>query len=694
MTLKLENFDALKLSLASPEIILSWSHGEVTKPETINYRTLKPERDGLFCERIFGPQRDWECHCGKYKRYRYKGIICDKCGVEVTRSKVRRERMGHIKLASPVSHVWYFKGIPSRMGLLLDMSPRNLEKVLYFANYIVTNIDEEARKEYLSKSSPQHNDRVIKLQEERDAAVKELKEELDQKIKAKQEDTKAKIKGLEESLDETVDAMTSRAKELVEKIKAQKGKKAATNFTIGEGSDEQVLIEKGTLFEDKLARELPKQVEKKIDLVQASTKKRQQELKSKSDEEIAKWREDFEGKSATLSNQLKKDTEGLSGDIESSKTQLDSLYVKQLLSDQEFREFTEKFGKVFKAGIGAQAIHDLLARIDLLAESAILREESKSNSGQKRQEAVDALIDNGRRGRAITGTGNRKLKSLSDMLKGKQGRFRQNLLGKRVDYSGRSVIVVGPELKLHECGLPKKMALELFKPFVMRELVNKGYTTNIKSAKRMVERSNNAVWDVLDEVIHDHPVLLNRAPTLHRLGIQAFMPVLVEGSAIQVHPLVCPAFNADFDGDQMAVHVPLFSGAIAEAKNLMMSSNNILSASDGHPVISPTQDIVLGTYYLTMLKPSPKKDQELRTYGTAEEVLLALDNKRVTVQEEVRVRIDGKLVRTSPGRVLFNTVLPLGVRPAEGHGEPLTFQNRVLDKKALRAIGAEGFRLP
>src|SRR5256884_1851995 len=777
---------------------MSWSHGEVTKPETINYRTLRPERDGLFCERIFGPTRDWECHCGKYKRYRYKGIICDKCGVEVTRSKVRRERMGHIKLASPVSHVWYFKGIPSRMGLLLDMSPRNLEKVLYFANYIDTHIDEDARKEYLSKSSPQHNDRVIKLQEERDVAVKELKDDLDQRVKAKQEATKAKIKALEESLDETVDTMTSRAKELVDKIKAQKGKKAATNFTIGEGEDEQVIIEKGTLFEDKLARELPKQVEKKIDQVQAATKKRQQELKGKSDEEIAKWREDYEQKAGTLNDRLKKDTEGLSGDIESSKTQLDSLYVKQLLSDQEFREFTEKFGKVFKAGIGAQAIHDLLARIDLLQESAILREESKSNSGQKRQkaikrlkvveafrksgasatwmildvlpvippelrpmvqldggrfatsdlndlyrrvinrnnrlkrllelgapeiivrnekrmlqEAVDALIDNGRRGRAITGTGNRKLKSLSDMLKGKQGRFRQNLLGKRVDYSGRSVIVVGPELKLHECGLPKKMALELFKPFVMRELVNKGYTTNIKSAKRMVERSRSEVWDVLDEVIHEHPVLLNRAPTLHRLGIQAFMPVLVEGSAIQIHPLVCAAFNADFDGDQMAVHVPLFSGAIAEAKNLMMSSQNILSAADGHPVVAPTQDVVLGCYWLTATRgDEPKGDAipKLRVFSSQNEVLLALESKVVKLQDWVRLHIGdgngagerGALLVTARGRGVLTQPLPVGKKPqADGsapgqkssHMDPLPFQNAHFDRKALRTLVSELFRL-
>src|SRR5437764_387169 len=783
MTLKLENFDALKLSLASPETILSWSHGEVTKPETINYRTLKPERDGLFCERIFGPQRDWECHCGKYKRYRYKGIICDKCGVEVNRSKVRRERMGHIKLASPVSHVWYFKGIPSRMGLLLDMSPRNLEKVLYFANYIVTHIDEEARKEYLSKSSPQHNDRVIKLQEERDVAVKELKEELDQRIKGKQEDNKAKIKGLEESLDETVDAMTSRAKELVEKIKAQKGKKAATNFTIGEGGDEQVIIEKGTLFEDKLARELPKQVEKKIDQVQASTKKRQQELKSKSDEEIAKWREEFEGKSATLSNQLKKDTEGLSGDIESSKTQLDSLYVKQLLSDQEFREFTEKFGKVFKAGIGAQAIHDLLARIDLLAESAILREESKSNSGQKRQkaikrlkvveafrksgasatwmildvlpvippelrpmvqldggrfatsdlndlyrrvinrnnrlkrllelgapeiivrnekrmlqEAVDALFDNGRRGRVLRGVNNRPLKSLSGTLKGKQGRFRQNLLGKRVDYSGRSVIVVGPELKLHQCGLPKKMALELFKPFIYNQLEKQGHAATIKQAREMVERQEPVVWDILEEVIREHPVLLNRAPTLHRLGIQAFEPVLVEGKAIKIHPLVCTAFKADFDGDQMAVHIPLSPEAQIEAAVLMLSSNNILSPASGQPIAVPSQDIVLGIYYLTREKEGAKG--EGRVFASMEEVFLALDSQYVTTQTPIKLRVIGDLIdltqehdnqdilrgavqedirrviNTTVGRVIFNDAIPPG----------LPYINGTLRKKGLQSL--------
>src|SRR5437667_12620705 len=495
--------------------------------------------------------------------------------------------------------------------------------------------------------------------------------------------------------------MTSRAKELVDKIKAQKGKKAATNFTIGEGEDEQVIIEKGTLFEDKLARELPKQVEKKIDQVQANTKKRQQELKSKSDEEIAKWREDYEKKSGELTDRLKKDTEGLSGDIESSKTQVDSPPV----NPPELRPMVQLDGGRF----ATSDLNDLYRRVinrnnrlkrllELGAPEIIVRNEKRML-----QEAVDALIDNGRRGRAITGTGNRKLKSLSDMLKGKQGRFRQNLLGKRVDYSGRSVIVVGPDLKLFECGLPKKMALELFKPFVMRELVNKGYTTNIKSAKRMLERGRNEVWDVLDEVIKDHPVLLNRAPTLHRLGIQAFMPVLVEGSAIQIHPLVCAAFNADFDGDQMAVHVPLFSGAIAEAKNLMMSSQNILSAADGHPVVAPTQDVVLGCYWLTATRgEQPSDTSKLRVFSSQNEVLLALEAKVVKLQEWVRVKIGDALIVTTPGRVVFNQPLPVGKAPLGTGGisaddvanmEPLPFQNAHYDRKLLRVLVAELYRL-
>jgi len=779
--LKLENFDALKLSLASPETIMSWSHGEVTKPETINYRTLRPERDGLFCERIFGPTRDWECHCGKYKRYRYKGIICDKCGVEVTRSKVRRERMGHIKLASPVSHVWYFKGIPSRMGLLLDMSPRNLEKILYFANYIVTDVHEEARADMLAALTMDKDERAIRLRADVDAKSKELRAEHEGKTKKLKGEVEAEVGRLEEELQESVDQLTTQGKKVTETIKAGIGTKARRDLSVGADGDEEVVVEKGEVFAREMSRAVLAKVQEKIEKLEANTKAAQKRAKERVDVDKKALEAQIETATKTQREAIQGELEALQQEIEATRTDLEALHPKQILTDTQYRDYSERFGRAFRAGIGAEAVRDLLSRIELQSEMYRLREESKSTSGQRKQkaikrlkvvedfrksnasptwmvlevlpvippelrpmvqldggrfatsdlndlyrrvinrnnrlkrllelgapeiivrnekrmlqEAVDALIDNGRRGRAITGTGNRKLKSLSDMLKGKQGRFRQNLLGKRVDYSGRSVIVVGPELKLHECGLPKKMALELFKPFVMRELVNKGYTTNIKSAKRMVERSRTEVWDVLDEVIRDHPVLLNRAPTLHRLGIQAFMPVLVEGSAIQIHPLVCAAFNADFDGDQMAVHVPLFSGAIAEAKNLMMSSQNILSAADGHPVVAPTQDVVLGCYWLTATRgdmPSGDAVTKLRTYSSENEVVLALESKVVKLQEWIRVRIGTELIVTTAGRVVFNQSLPVGKAPMEATMQALAFQNAHFDRKLLRTLVAELYRL-
>src|SRR4030088_2656311 len=595
-----EHFDSIKIGLASPEMIRAWSYGEVKKPETINYRTFKPERDGLFCAKIFGPVKDYECLCGKYKRLKHRGVVCEKCGVEVTQSKVRRERMGHIELASPTAHIWFLKSLPSRIGLMLDMTLREIERVLYFEAFVVVD-----------------------------------------------------------------PGMTS----------LQRGQLLTDEMYL------ESIEEHGDEFDARMGAEAVHELLKSMDLPS----------------EVVKVREDMANtNSETKIKRLSKRLKLIEAFMESgNKPEWMVLTVLPVLPPDLLplvpldggRFATSDLNDLYRRVINRN--NRLRRLLELNAPDIIVRNEKRML-----QEAVDALLDNGRRGRAITGTNKRPLKSMADMIKGKQGRFRQNLLGKRVDYSGRSGIVVGPNLKLHQCGLPKEMALELFKAFVVKKLVDRGQAHNIKSAKRMVERVRPEVWDVLDEVIKDHPVLLNRAPTLHRLGIQAFMPVLVEGSAIQIHPLVCSAFNADFDGDQMAVHVPLFSGAIAEAKNLMMSSNNILSASDGHPVISPTQDIVLGTYYLTMVKLTPNiKDQELPTYGTAEEALLALDNRRVHVQQEVRVRIDGKLVRTSPGRVLFNQVLPIGVQPAEGHGEAMIFQNGVFDKKALRAIVAECFRL-
>lgn len=568
--IELNNFDALKIGLASPEEIRSWSRGEVKKPETINYRTLKPERDGLFCERIFGPMKDWECHCGKYKRVRYKGIVCDRCGVEVTKSKVRRERMGHIELAAPVSHIWYFKGIPSRMGLILDMSPRSLERILYFASYVVTD----------PKDSSLIKKQILSEREYREAVEKE-------------------------------------------------GYHA---------------------FEAKMGAEAVKQLLDEIDL-EVMTKELKQELKTATGQ-----------KKIRIIRRLE-----VSESFRQSGNRPDWMIIDVIpVIPPDIRPMVQLDGGRF----ATSDLNDLYRRVinrnnrlkklmDLGAPDIIIRNEKRML-----QEAVDALIDNGRRGRPVTGPGNRPLKSLSDMLKGKQGRFRQNLLGKRVDYSGRSVIVVGPELKMYQCGLPKEMALELFKPFVMKKLVKNGTAHNIKSAKRMVEKIQPVVWDILEEVITDHPVLLNRAPTLHRLGIQAFQPVLIEGRAIKLHPLVCTAYNADFDGDQMAVHVPLSMEAQAESRFLMLASGNILKPSDGKPVAVPSQDMVLGTYYLTMEKPVP--EEEMKIFSSKEEALMSYQLNNVTLQESVKVRlfktVDGveksAIVKTTLGLILFNESIP------------------------------------
>ena len=559
--LDVNEFDSMRIGLASPEKILEWSHGEVKKPETINYRTLKPERDGLFCERIFGPTKDWECHCGKYKRIRFKGVVCDRCGVEVTRAKVRRERMGHIRLATPVSHIWYFKGIPSRMGLVLDISPRSLEKVLYFASYIVLDPGDTPlqKKQLLTESEYRQN---LDMYGEKfrvgmgAAAIKELLQNLDLK----------ELDGeLRKELHDSSGQRRVRAIRRLEVIEA---------FLHSGNKPEWMILDAVPVIPPELRP-----------MVQLDG-----------------------GRFAT--------------------SDLNDLYRRVINRNNRLSRLLE---------LGAP---DIIVR----------------NEKRMLQEAVDALIDNGRRGRPVTGPGNRALKSLSDMLKGKQGRFRQNLLGKRVDYSGRSVIVVGPELKMHQCGLPKEMALELFKPFVMKKLVETGDATNIKNAKKQVERVNPKVWDVLEGVIKEHPVLLNRAPTLHRLGIQAFEPILWEGRAIKLHPLVCTAYNADFDGDQMACHLPLSVEAQSEARTLMLSAHNILAPKDGKPVAVPTQDMVLGAYYLTMVKPGSRGEGKL--FSGFEEVMLAYDAKVIDIGALIKVRIPGRgLIETTAGRMVYNNQL-------------------------------------
>ena len=651
-------FDELRIGLASAEDIRLWSHGEVKKPETINYRTLKPERDGLFCEKIFGPTRDWECYCGKYKRVRFKGIVCERCGVEVTRSKVRRERMGHIELAAPVTHIWYFKGVPSRLGYLLDLAPKDLEKVIYFAAYMITSVDDATRREDLPSLE-------ARLNEDRNNLIKKRDADIDVRLKKMEADlaeleaegAKADIKRkVRESGEREVNQIRKREDAKIDRLVKVFDRFRTLKVQDLEG-DEMLYREMrdrfGRYFKGGMGAAAIKHRLETFDLEAESVKLKDIIINGKGQ------------KKTRALKRLKVVNAFLNTTNHPAAMVLDAVPVippdlRPMVQLDGGRFATSDLNDLYRRVINRN--NRLKRLLDLGAPEIIV-----NNEKRMLQESVDALFDNGRRGRPVTGPGNRPLKSLSDMLKGKQGRFRQNLLGKRVDYSGRSVIVVGPQLKLHQCGLPKQMALELFKPFVMKRLVDLNHAQNIKSAKRMVERQRSVVWDVLEEVITEHPVLLNRAPTLHRLGIQAFEPQLIEGKAIQIHPLVCTAFNADFDGDQMAVHVPLSAEAQAEARVLMLSTNNILSPANGRPITSPTQDMVLGLYSLT-------RDDEAgigagRAFGSLAEAIMAFDRNELALQANVKIRLEdvvtvmggessAKTIETTLGRALFNETLP------------------------------------
>jgi DNA-directed RNA polymerase subunit beta' len=631
-------FDELRIGLASTDNIREWSFGEVKKPETINYRTLKPEKDGLFDEKIFGPTRDWECYCGKYKRVRFKGIICERCGVEVTRAKVRRERMGHIELAAPVTHIWYFKGVPSRLGYLLDLAPKDLEKVIYFAAYMITEVDTEARAEDMPTLEKKYSSDVKKIESRRDleldARTKKMESDLaDLEDEGAKADARRKVR---EAGERELKTIRDRSQKELDRLDA-----VWTRFKNLKVRDRYGVYFKGSMGAQAIQARL-----ETFDL--------QTEF-----DKLTELSQTGKGQKKTRAiKRLKVVNSFLNTRNKPASMVLDCVPV----IPPDLRPMVQLDGGRFATSDLNDLYRRVINRNNRLKRLADLGAPEIIVNNEKRmlQEAVDSLFDNGRRGRPVTGPGNRPLKSLSDMLKGKQGRFRQNLLGKRVDYSGRSVIVVGPQLKLHQCGLPKQMALELFKPFVMKRLVDLNHAQNIKSAKRMVERARPVVWDVLEEVIAEHPVLLNRAPTLHRLGIQAFEPQLVEGKAIQIHPLVCTAFNADFDGDQMAVHLPLSAEAQAEARVLMLSSNNILSPASGRPITSPTQDMVLGLYFLTSLRE--KQLGEGRAFASIAEAVMAFDQGSLSLQAKIKLRIDksgvGKTRETTLGRALFNEVLP------------------------------------
>ena len=676
-------FDELRIGLATADDIRTWSYGEVKKPETINYRTLKPEKDGLFCEKIFGPTRDWECYCGKYKRVRFKGIICERCGVEVTRAKVRRERMGHIELAAPVTHIWYFKGVPSRLGYLLDLAPKDLEKVIYFAAYMITSVDVDQRHTDLpslegklsvekQQIANRRDDEVNKRATKLEADLAELEAE------GAKSDQKRKVK---ESAEREMAQLRRRADGEIERLDRVFDR--FRNLKIQDLEGDELLYRE---MRDRYGRYF------NGGMGAAAIQKRLETFDLEAEAELL--REIVQtGKGQKKTRALKR-LKVVTAFMQTSNSPMGMVLDCVPVIPPDLRPMVQLDGGRF----ATSDLNDLYRRVinrnnrlkrllDLGAPEIIV-----NNEKRMLQEAVDALFDNGRRGRPVTGPGNRPLKSLSDMLKGKQGRFRQNLLGKRVDYSGRSVIVVGPQLKLHQCGLPKQMALELFKPFVMKRLVDLNHAQNIKSAKRMVERSRAVVWDVLEEVIAEHPVLLNRAPTLHRLGIQAFEPQLIEGKAIQIHPLVCSAFNADFDGDQMAVHLPLSAEAQAEARILMLSSNNILSPAHGRPITSPTQDMVLGINFLTSERTDNPGDG--RAFGSVSEAYMAFDAKQIKVSSHIKLRFTGVvppldwqapqgwelgdsfILETTLGRALLNEALPVDY----------PFVNVEVDKKVLGAV--------
>src|SRR3989442_398753 len=775
--LEVNEFNAIRISLASTDQIRSWSSGEVTKPETINYRTLRPEKDGLFDERIFGPTRDWECYCGKYKRIRYKGIICDKCGVEVTRAKVRRERMGQIQLASAVSHIWFFKGTPSRLGILLDMSPSNLERILYFALYLITHIDEHARERVLQQIEEEAEGKIRRLEQTISDRTGAVESRASAEIMRIRTSTEQKVRQQEEQLASDSDALTTAASKVKEQLEDNVGKPASKDIIFKQA--ELTIAEKGDNVTKSMLTQLQRSLQKQLDAMVKAGRKEEEQTRADSEKKIADIRMRADQDLSVVRQDIAPDVQIVRDEAKTKREEVMSIKALEPKTEAEYRALADKY-RFFRAQMGAEAVLEIMRQIDLEKLSLELQAEMRSTTGQRRkksikrlrlvkallrskaspewmiltilpvippdlrpmvqldggrfatsdlndlyrrvinrnnrlkrllelgapeiiirnekrmlQEAVDALMDNGRRGRAMTGANKRPLKSLADMINGKGGRFRQNLLGKRVDHSGRSVIVVGPQLKLHQCGLPKKMALELFKPFIFNKLELLGLATTIKAAKRLVEQEVPEVWDILEEVIREHPVLLNRAPTLHRLGIQAFEPVLIEGKAIQLHPLVCAAFNADFDGDHMSVHVPLSLEAQMEARTLMLASNNVLLPSNGEPCIVPSQDIVLGLYYATRELIGAKGEGML--FSDIAEVTRAYDSRQVDLHAKISVRIKEVLVGpngersdkitrydTTVGRALLSEILPAGL--------PFDTINKPLKKKEISRIINGSFR--